>query len=334
MTTPPSMRDRYVGCLVGAALGDALGKLTEPMDYDQVEFRYGPQGVLEPPAKALYTDDTQMAIATARALVEAGGEALPYVMEAVVRHYLRWYDQQNSPVYRRAPGLAVIDALARIHRGVPHTAAADGGANDSIVATRSVPVALRYRGDPQKIIETAYEISRMTHAHPSAVTGGAASALLVDFALGDLPLDDWIAPAVRLIRRHTAEAPREVVEGLHMVEKTKGWAAEDALERQFRQRPGYGGGWVADEAVGMGLWCFMAAPSDFVAAARMGANAPGISDTDSVAFLAGALAGARNGIGAIPPDWVARLEDGELLRELAEDLYRARASELGEVTEA
>lgn len=328
MSETPPLRDRYVGCLLGAALGDALGKLTEHIDYDQIEYRYGERGVSEPPQNALYTDDTQMAMATARALVAEGSDVLPRLMDAVVREYLHWYDLQNSPVHRRAPGLAVIDALSRIHRGVAYTAAADGGANDSIVVTRAVPVALRYHQDTQRIVETASEISRMTHGHPAAVAAGAAGALLVDFALGDRPVEDWFLPAISQLRRHGAEQPREVVEAIRTAEKTMGWAAEDAMERQFRQRPGYGGGWTAEEAVGLGLWCFLASKDDYPNAVRLGANAIGLSDTDGIAFLAGALSGARLGVQAIPADWIARLEDAEELRRLGEELYEARAAEL------
>jgi ADP-ribosylglycohydrolase len=330
MATVPSMRDRYLGCLLGAALGDSLGKLTEHIDLDQILYRYGPDGVTEPPSKALYTDDTQMAIATARALVAAGTGSLADVMDGIVRQYLRWYEQQNSPVYRRAPGLATIDALARIHRGVPYAAAADGGANGAIVVTRAVPVALRYHGDPQKIIETASEISRITHGHPAAATSGAAGAILVDFALGDTSPTEWFTPTIALCRRHCSEQPREITEAVRTAEKTMGWDPEDALERHFRQKPGEGGGWTADEAVGMGLTCFLAMPEDYVGAVRLAANAPGLSDTDGIAFIAGALAGARNGVGAIPPDWIERLEDVEVLRQLANDLYELRAAETGQ----
>jgi ADP-ribosylglycohydrolase len=324
----PTLKDRYVGCMLGAAIGDAMGKLTEHIDSDQISFRYGRSGVTEPPANALYTDDTQMALATARALEAAGGDVLPRLMDAVVREYVHWYDLQNSPTHRRAPGLAVIDALARIHRGVPYTAAADGGANDSVVATRAVPLALRYHGDSQRIVEAACEVSRMTHGHPAAVTAGAAAALLVEYALSDRPLDEWYSGAVTELRRHCSEQPREVVEAIRTVEKTASWDAEDAMERQFRQRPGYGGGWTAEEAVGLGFWCFASHPDDFVAAVVEGANAVGMSDTDGIACLAGALAGARNGVRAIPAEWIERLEDAGEIRRLAEALYEARAAEL------
>jgi ADP-ribosyl-[dinitrogen reductase] hydrolase len=231
-------------------------------------------------------------------------------------------------VHRRAPGLAVIDALARIHRGVPYAAAADGGANDAIVVTRVMPVALRYRGDAARVIETASEISRITHGHPAAVTSGAAAALLVEFALGDSPPTEWFSPAIKLLRRHCSEPVRDVTEAIRTAEKTVGWDPMDALERHFRQRPGEGGGWSADEAVGMGLTCFLAEPEDYVAAVRLAANAPGLSDTDGIAFLAGALSGARNGVGVIPPDWIERLEEVDVLRQLANDLYEARAAEI------
>ena len=328
MTDPtPSMRERYVGCLIGSALGDALGKLTEHLDYDQILYQFGPDGITEPPANALYTDDTQLAMATARALLAAGRGQLGLVMECMVKEYMRWYDLQGSPVHRRAPGTAIIDALSRIHRGVPYGAAADGGANDSITATRSVPVALRYHGDLRRIVEAGAEISRMTHGHPAAVAGGAASALYVEYALSGVPLGSWIQQGTTQLRRFCPETPRAAVEAIRAVERTLGWAPEDAMERQFHSRPGYGGGWTAEEAVALGLWCFLSAPRDYLATVRLAANAPGLSDTDAIAAVAGAISGAYNGLQAIPADWIARLESADEIRSLAEQLYDLREGE-------
>jgi ADP-ribosylglycohydrolase len=323
----PTLHDRYVGCLVGSALGDALGRLTEHIDYDTILYQFGPTGIKEPPAKALYTDDTQLAMATARALIAGGGDSFARLMDAVTREYVAWYHSQNSPIYRRAPGMAVIDALARVARGSHYSVAGDGGANDSIVATRAVPVALRFHGDIQKIIETAAEVSRMTHGHPAAISAGAASALFVEYALNGLEPKEWFARYVGDLRKWCPDAAHETIEAIRTTERTLGWMPEDAMERQFHSRPGYGGGWSGEEAVSLGLWCFMHSPTNYVSTVRLGANAYGESDTDSIAAVAGAFSGAYNGIQGIPTAWVDRLEDGAVIRALSDQLYEIRTAE-------
>lgn len=67
-----------------------------------------------------------------------------------------------------------------------------------------------------------------------------------------------------------------------------------------------GEGWIAEEALASGLLCFLLFPNDPIAAVRRGAASSG--DSDSIACLAGAFAGARHGIGAWPSDWLVRIE--------------------------
>jgi ADP-ribosylglycohydrolase len=326
--TYPPLADRYAGCLVGAALGDALGKLTEFIDYDSILHQFGPRGMTDPPANALYTDDTQLTMATARALIAAGDQVLPRLMDVVCDEFLGWLNLQDHPVNRRAPGVPTMDALGRLKKGMPYASAADGGANGSITATRSVPVALRYHGDVQKIVETASEISRVTHGHPAAVSAGAASALLVDYALSGLPIAEWPRKAELDLKRYCPDAPRQTLEAIRTAARTVTWDPEDAMLEQFHARPGYGGGWMAEEAVGIALYCFMHQPHDYVTTVRLGANAYGDSDTDGIADIAGAISGAYNGIQAIPQDWIQRLEDGAEIERLAAKLYDIRSGEL------
>ncbi len=324
----PTLDDRFAGALLGSAIGDSLGKLSEFIDHDSIVHQYGPEGLVEPPAVALYTDDTQLSMATARALISAGDEVLPRTMDAVCDEYLAWLNLQDLPRHRRAPGVAVMDSLGRIKRGIPYTSSGDGGANDSIVATRIIPVALRYHGDTQKIVETASEISRMTHAHPAAVSGGAAAALLTELGLLGIPPDEWLKKAELGLKRWCPDPPRQTLEALRTAVRTRGWDPEDAMLEQFKVRPGYGGGWTADEAVGIAFWCFLSDPDHYPSAVRLGANAYGDSDTDGIACVAGALSGAYNGATAIPEVWIERLEDGEKVRALADDLYEIRSGEL------
>jgi ADP-ribosylglycohydrolase len=324
----PTLHDRYLGCLLGSALGDALGRLTEHIDYDAIIYQFGPTGIKEPPSNGLYTDDTQLAMATARALINGGGDSFARLMEAMTSEYLKWYHLQNSsPNNRRAPGVSVIDALARIARGSHYSVAGDGGANDSIVATRVIPVPLRFHGDIQRIVETAAEISRMTHGHPTAISAGAAAALFVEYALSGIDPKTWFTRYIVDLRKWCPDATHETIEAIRMTERTLGWMPEDAMERQFRSRPGYGGGWSGEEAVSLGLWCFMHAPTNYVKTVRLGANAYGESDTDSIAAVAGAISGAYNGVQAIPPAWIERLESTAEIQSLADRLYEIRTGE-------
>jgi ADP-ribosylglycohydrolase len=323
----PTLRDRYVGCLVGAALGDALGRLTEHIDYDTILYQFGPTGIKEPPAAALYTDDTQLALATARGLVEAGGGTFADMMDEITREYVKWYNGQDLPDNRRAPSVSTIEAMARIARGSHYSVAGDGGANESIVATRVVPIALRFHGDRQRIIEAASEVSRMTHGSPTAVSSGAASALFVEYALEGGDPKQWFDAYVADLRKWCPDAAHETIEAIRTTERTLGWAPEDAMERQFGSRGGYGGGWRGDEALSLGLWCFLFDPTSFVTAARLGANAYGESDTDGIATVAGALSGAFNGIQVIPEAWIERLENADEVLSLAERLFEVRQAE-------
>jgi ADP-ribosylglycohydrolase len=325
----PTLQDRFMGCLGGAALGDAMGKLSEFIDHDTIIHQYGPEGITEPPPNALYTDDTQLMLATARALVAAGDDVLPRVMDSVCDEYLAWLNLQDHPKYRRAPGVAIMDALGRLKQGVPYTSSGDGGANDSVVATRVIPVAMRYHGDRQRIVETASEISRMTHAHPAAVSAGAASALLVDYGLAGLSVDEWPERFESELKRWCPDPAHQTLEAVRTAVRTRGWMPEDAMLEQFRARPGYGGGWTADEAVGIGIWCFLDDPDSYSNALRLGANAYGDSDTDGIAAIAGAISGAYNGATAIPEDWFDRLENIDEVVSLSERLLELRSAELG-----
>jgi len=93
---------RYVGCLLGVAIGDALGY---PVEFQ----RHGPfivSGMTSP----WYSDDTQMTLATTEGLIKSKETGNPTA--EVYREYLRWLDSQSDPSQRRAPGGTCISALS------------------------------------------------------------------------------------------------------------------------------------------------------------------------------------------------------------------------------
>jgi ADP-ribosylglycohydrolase len=81
-----------------------------------------------------------------------------------------------------------------------------------------------------------------------------------------------------------------------------------------------GGGWIGEEAVAAALWCVLRAKGDFGESVRRGANSSG--DSDSIASIAGGIAGAHAGVDAIPADWVRDVEESSRLDLLARTLHR------------
>src|SRR5690242_21080270 len=99
--------DRYRGCILGLAIGDALGHPTEFVGSVRgIRERWGERGVtgFEPSgrhAAGTFTDDTQMTIAVARALVRAGHDDLDRLMQTMGEEFVAW---SRSPENNRAPG--------------------------------------------------------------------------------------------------------------------------------------------------------------------------------------------------------------------------------------
>lgn len=120
------LRQVVRGCLVGAAVGDALGAPVEFMPRSETLRKFGREGITllhpwEGHAAGSYTDDTQMTMATARGLLDAlraaaGGE--PYAPERhVLRRYLEWQMTQHDPQQRRHPGITCLRALDEARGG-------------------------------------------------------------------------------------------------------------------------------------------------------------------------------------------------------------------------
>jgi ADP-ribosylglycohydrolase len=173
----------------------------------------------------------------------------------------------------------------------------------------------------------------MTHGHPTALAASdlTAAAIADLLAGGDPPgllhrlrsyalsqrmvyHADWLGPLWMGVGVST---PQEYIargwdECLHVLERL-----EQALRAaDYRRDPCRltGAGWVAEEAFATGLLCFLLFPDDPLAAVHHGAVTSG--DSDTIACLAGAFAGAHLGLDAWPGAWIERIEYAETLARL------------------
>ncbi len=310
-----AVADKHEGCIVGLAVGDALGFPTEFMDRRAIRARWGDEGVRDfetggshPPGT--FSDDTQMTLAVARALLKAGDRPLEELMAEMGAEFVAWAD---SPDNDRAPGGTCMRACRLLASGA---AWREAGRNDSKgcgTAMRSAPVGLYYYGDWPRLVEVATASSLITHGHPCATAGSVATAGLVSMALDGMEPADMVDSLCDLV----VAISEEFVVAVRQVPGLLACSPDMALHE-------LGQGWVAEEAVAGALYCFLRTPDDFAATVLAGANSDG--DSDSIACIAGAISGAYNGADAIPRRWREQVENASGLREVAAQLLAAKAS--------
>lgn len=312
------------GCLFGMAFGDALGFKTEFLSVAEIIRQFPPSGPLEiVGSPALVTDDTQMALAAGEALLAAPKPYAAETLEGSLREaFIEW---AGSPDNNRAPGMTCLTACGRMHTGMLWTEATVAnskgcGANMRVQAVGVLP---NMAADTRAAV--AQFQAALTHGHPTALAASdltaAAIAFLIagtkprglpktlrEYALSqrEVYYGDWLGP---LWQRPLMDTPEHFI--------ARGWdeclgslaALDVALENGDRLSDPCGitgAGWVAEEALATGLLCFLLFPADPLAVVRRAVVSSG--DSDSIACLAGAFAGAYHGLGAWPEEWIERIE--------------------------
>ena len=288
------------GYIFGSALGDALGRYVEFVDRDKIHQIYGPEGIQEPPDPCDWTDDTQMMLAIADALLE-GHEDVEKTLDAIADRFIHWYDDPGH-----APGNTCMTGAWRLREGVhwSESGVADSKGCGSVM--RSGVIGLFYE-DLDMLKEIASKSGLMTHGHPTADAACIAGALAVRFA------SDPPEKMLSKIREHTLGISEEFT---NLLDQTVELAASDVPEEQAIQS--LGEGWVAEEAFCMAAYAVLKHPEDHVAAVRLSANITG--DSDSVAAIAGGIVGLRSGF---PEEWAGRLRRADLLEEYVRRIERA-----------
>jgi ADP-ribosylglycohydrolase len=325
----PSRANAFAGSILGLAIGDALGFPTEFRARAQILGAFGPQGVTDlvsvddprwhearaaagprfPPGT--YSDDTQMTLAVAEALIEAGRADLDTLMRATARRFAEWSTSADN---NRAPGNTCMNGCRNLERGTAWRLAGIRDSKGSGSAMRVGPIGLYYWRDHARLLEVARASSLLTHGHDAAVESAAAGALLVALALEKRTPSQMLAT----VREHCASRSSDLRSRLDDLERLLTAPPEIALSAR-----GLGEGWVAEEAIVSALYCLFQNPDDFEQCVLMAANTDG--DSDTIACIVGGISGAFHGLSAIPQRWRTRVENAVQLHETAERLWQASA---------
>ncbi|MGH7627997.1 MAG: ADP-ribosylglycohydrolase family protein [Gemmatimonadales bacterium] len=330
---PVPTPDQRAGCLLGLALGDALGFVVEaePPEvaaaYVRDELRAGRAGARSHPAFPFgqYSDDTQLA----RELLLSVRDSRRFDPAAFARRVAALFAQGRDV----GAGPGSRGAALRLAAGVPWTEAgapAPYAGNGS--AMRAASIGLLARGDIGTLIHVAVEQSRVTHQDSRCAGGAVAMAGAAALAAGSVggPIDPaafvtelagWVRPVDEAIGRAVALGGRWAGLDPH---RAAGELRAAGLDPEAED-PWPGVSSCVVPSVAWAVYAFLRSPDSYWDTVCTAVEIGG--DTDTLGAMAGALAGARLGAGALPAPLLGRLTDrgewdGAALADLAKRSLR------------
>lgn len=337
--------DKIAGCLLGGALGDALGAPVESYTYNQIIKEYGPDGICELQCgihgKAEITDDTQMTLFTAEGLLRAECRAyrkeikrnLSDTTMVVFRAYLRWlYTQGLSTSHwngrdydgwlvgvkqlyvNKEAGTTCITTLGKGMMG-----RIDRPINNSKTCgaiMRIAPVGL-FESE-EDVFELGCRIGAITHGHPSAYFSAGAMSLLIHNIIKGKDIVDAVSDVLEVLKGH--EKTEECIEKIEMALEL--YKTESPSQESVKK---IGYGWDATETLAIGIYCALCYPDDITKALVLAVNHDG--DSDSTGSVTGNILGAYLGKSRIPETWLQKLQLTKEIETMAKDLCERHCTE-------
>ena len=302
-----STQDRFRGCLLGLAAGDALGTTLEfksPGTFEPIDDMVGGGPFNLQPGQ--WTDDTSMALCLAKSLIEQGGFDAGDQMERFVRWWREGY--MSSKEHCFDIGTTVRAALSRFERdGDPYAGSTDPKSAGNGSLMRLAPVAMYFAADVEDAVEMAASSSMTTHGAREAVDACRYFATLL---VGALEGDE---KETLLSRNYWPvwwdQEPEPLAEKIARIAKG---SFKDRNPPDIR-----GTGYVVD-ALEAALWAFHRS-QDFREGALLAANLG--DDADTTAAIYGQIAGAYYGVDGIPADWQEKLTMVDDIVSMADDIF-------------
>jgi poly(ADP-ribose) glycohydrolase ARH3 len=304
MTTTLNILDRFRGCMLGLAVGDALGSPFEGIDGYGIYKTFGVaiNIVRNPPVDGSleYTDDTEMMIGLAEALLESGRVDEDVLMAAFARNF----------DVRRGYGAGAKQIIATAQTGGDWRRKSQelfpNGSFGNGAAMRVAPIGLLFQHDLDRVEREAVLSAQVTHRHPLGIDGARTIALAVAMAAQPEAFDRSAFIAEIYARATTMEF-QEAIEKVAL-------AGTDFSPLSL----GHG---VEAHRSAITAVAIFDQNRDSYEETLSGALRVG-GDTDTIAAMAGAISGARLGHAAIPTHLLERLENGTRGRDYIDDLAR------------
>ena len=320
---------KFQGTLIGVAIGDTLGhpfegKLrTKIYSYfkDFNEFIQEYRDIFK-----TYTDDTQLTIHTAKAIIQGNG----FNTFNFIQEYVRWLD--DPPI---GPGYGCISSIRKLKYGMPwKEAASNSGGNGTVM--RIAPIGLFYCQDIKGLKTTAIKSSIITHSHPAASAGAVVIARAIAYLIDKSPetgfsKDKFFEVMISSISGSQEDIWEEFIKILYKLKDNLDIPIEAGLIK-FSQA-GVKSPYFIEQYLGQAfvhpyaistvicsLFIFLNRLSSFEDCIFELATAGG--DSDTVGAIGGSLAGAYFGMKNIPNDLIKLVKNHKKILRLSEELYR------------
>jgi ADP-ribosylglycohydrolase len=303
------------GCLIGLAVGDAMGDLGRSQEYRN---RYGIVTNLHPGAKS--TDDTEFGLLTARTLIDCGGNL---TAEAVVAAWKKYIIDQGG-IFDRA-GKPLYGAVANLERGIlpPYTGIDNVQNNDDGAAMRVAPIGIICAGQPEKAAEMAALEASVSH-YMDGIWAAQAVAASIAVAMVNGTTEEIIAAGMKYIPEDSWLG-RSMARAMAICDQAG--TIEAAWEDLHTQlwTPVHS---VSPEALPQIYSIIKLTDGDFQKGMFWACNFG--RDADSVAAIVGAMTAARQSVSVIPDRWVqqVRYASGVSLKFVANEDVLKLAEEL------
>ncbi len=305
------LKQKYTGCMLGAAIGDALGKQNEGIRRDEILKRgyvydYGkaPAGCPgEKLKEGQYTDDTEQMIVLAQSLIACNG----FDAADFARRIANWgMKTRHSTTKSRLLGPSSSASILKLDSGVCWMESGSDIASCGS-AMRAAPIGLFYK-DINEVEAKAALSSIPTHKSKGAIAGAVAVAVAVRYALEGASCSGIIQATMLRASDHDISLSEKI-----------------GVSYSLRNEEPH----AVFEELGTSCSVYDTVPCAFYCLAKHFGN-PEIAiieainaggDTDSIGCITGALCGAFHGIDAFPQNWINGLENMEGLKRIALMLY-------------
>ncbi len=316
-----TLLDKFKGTILGAALGDALGKNVEDIVEEEVYEFYGGriEGFVPPhpssPAYGQLPEETSDETTIMKILLESLVSRKEIDLRDFLKRLILWYEDEAS---HRYPDPALLSAIDLLSRGIdPSRHGLSSGSVEGIL--RSVVVGLYHYYNPELSAEGSKLVSTLTH-RSVAVSDGAG---VLGSAISYLVLEEFDLRNVSERIRFLNALKRFVSERMH--ERTLDLVQELLYEQAGLEIAvrNIGNGTFVFEALPLSLFIFLSNIETPFEALLWAVNSYGEfgGDTDAIGFIVGSLVGAYFGKSAFPEYLLNELEDSKRYEELAEKLY-------------
>lgn len=336
--------EKYRGCLIGGAAGDALGYAVEFLDEKSIFKKYGESGITEYSlvnGVAEISDDTQMTLFTANGLLLGTTRGMTRGIMGKYSDYISlcykdWYKTQYKDIIKdeynyswlinipelhaaRAPGNTCLSAIQQGANGTLEKPINQSKGCGGIMRVAPIGLYFYEKQYSQKEVDLiGAEAAAITHRHELGYIPAAALVHIIQLAAHDTDITLLAAVQESMAAMKECFPTAKYLDVLlNLMKKAIVLSSEEMADVDAIRE--LGEGWVAEETLAIAIYCSLKYSNSFDKAIIAAVNHGG--DSDSTGAVTGSIMGAYLGLRDIPGKYIEHLELKDTILEIADDLY-------------